>query len=194
MMRGTTLGSVSLSAEQFADDQAYALNNSRAMQGLTSKQYRFATFVFQGHSLAEAYRQAGYGVDMNELTRAKEGARLARHPLVVAKLTELRREVDKQTTLAPSLSRTWITEGIMAIAQSGDKDSTRLAAYIALGKVVGIDLFRETVTHETKTRTIDEIDAELRARLKDLQPVIDGTSRHTETLPATSDRRRKPKA
>lgn len=172
------------------------LDQSDALQGLTSQMQLFVTHVFSGMNYTEAYRAAGYGEGLSPDRIGVRAHELAHHPKVQGKLAELRQKRDDATTLAPLLSRQWITEGIMSIATKGDKDSTRLAAYIALGKVVGIDLFRETVTHETKTRTIDEIDAELRARLKDLQPVIDGTSRSVDATPALQpgDRRRKPKA
>lgn len=183
-----------MSTDTFSAEPVYALRKDDGLQGLTGKQYRFATMIFQGLSDSEAYRRVYDTSGMNDATIGREAHNLAHSPKVTAKLSELRRESDKLTTLAPQLSRQWILERIMLIAEAGDRDSVKLAALVALGKTVGIDLFRETHVTETRQRTIEEIDAELRARLKDLQPVIEGSSRPTPAADVPGDRRRKPKA
>tara|TARA_R110000868_G_scaffold275096_1_gene534791 strand:+ start:232 stop:510 length:279 start_codon:yes stop_codon:yes gene_type:complete len=90
----------------------------------------------------------------------------------------------------------------MGLATDSDKDSVRLAAYIALGKTVGIDMFRETTRTEKVVRTPEEADAELKRLLSDMMTTVEGTATRIEA-PASSarpvpgaplrDRKRRPK-
>lgn len=193
----------------FAEERSPAsrteLNPDKAFGGLTSKQAKFATLVFSGRNYTEAYREVFDCSNMLETTVQGNAWAMAQKPLVVAKLKELSASRDNQTSLVSSLSRDWITNGIMRIAEFGDKDSTKLAAYVALGKVVGIDLFRETVRTEKVVRTPEEADKELKRLLGEMMVTIEGEA--TEVAPASQpsrkpaptqdptprDRRRKPK-
>jgi hypothetical protein len=174
------------------------LDESDGLQGLTSKQYRFAIACFSGLSDADAYRQAYECSGMTDAAIYSASAQLSRHPLVRAKLQELRVKLDGQTSLAPGLNREFVLNGIMGLAISASKESVRLGAYIALGKTVGIDLFREVHVTERVTRTVEDVDKELREHLTRLQSTIDATAKDV-TPPAASvkpaggrDRRRKP--
>jgi hypothetical protein len=88
----------------------------------------------------------------------------------------------------------------MGLAVSSDKDSVRLGAYQTLGKTVGIDLFRETVRHEQITRSIEDIEQELKQKLDALRAglTIEGKAERVAADSgqpgAGKDRRRKPKA
>ena len=85
----------------------------------------------------------------------------------------------------------------MGLALNADKDSTRLAAYVALGKTIGIDLFRETVVHQKQERSVEDVERELQTRLKDLARTIEGEGREVPAAiegAGRRDRRRKPKA
>jgi hypothetical protein len=84
---------------------------------------------------------------------------------------------------------------------NADKDSTKLQAYIALGKTVGIDLFREVHVTERITRTPEDVDRELLDHINKLKPVLEGQARDVtpngaaKIKPGSSsgrDRRRKP--
>ena len=89
---------------------------------------------------------------------------------------------------------------------TGEKESNRLNAYVHLGKVAGIDLFRETTRVERVDRTAEDVDRELKAKLQALMNgmTIDGTASSVPAAPASSapikptpvglkrDRRRKP--
>lgn len=180
------------------------LDESDGLQGLTSFQYRFAVASFSGLNDTDAYRSITDVSNMTETTIRGNAARLAQHPLVRAKLQELRVKLDGQTSLAPGLNREFVLNGIMGLAISAQKDSTRLAAYIALGKTVGIDLFREVHVTEKITRTVEDVDKELREHLTRLQSTIDGQARDVTPAPGSKivpkeaagrrDRRRKPTA
>lgn len=170
--------------------------SSEGLQGLTPRQFQFATRVFQGASAIDAYREV-YGVtNENMATVAPNASRLLTNAKVQAKLKELRERVDEQTTLAPFLTREWILNGVARLAQHATKESVQLGAYKLLGQTVGIDLFRETTVVERRQRTPDEIDAELRKRLDELSVTIEGraTVKPAQAIEPdkTTDRRRKP--
>ena len=122
---------------------------------------------------------------------------LAANPLVAAKIRELRERSDLQSTLSPDITREFVLNGIKDIALTEPKGSTRLAAYIALGKTVGIDLFREVHVTEKRVRTVEDVETELKDRLAELQrqlTTVEGEARRVDATPAPRDRRRKPKA
>ena len=185
------------------------LDDSDVMQGLTSKMYRLAALSFSGMSDIEAYKAAGYGegADPNrsEAAIGQAAHHAIRHPKVQAKLLELRLQADQQSSLAPYLNRELVINGILGLAMNADKDSTRLQAYIALGKTVGIDLFREVHVTEKITRTPEDVDRELLDHINRLKPVLEGSARDVtppqegaKPVPkgagAGRDRRRKPSA
>ena len=172
------------------------LDESDGMQGLTSKQYQFAIASFSGLSDCDAYRKTYDCSGMNDASIQAKAREVAHHPLVTSKLRELRVKVDAQTTLAPYLSRELVLNGIMGLAATSQKDSVRLAAYIALGKTVGIDLFRDVHVTEHRTRTPEDVDRELLDHINKLNPVLEGKA-NVVAAPASEgakvrDRRRKP--
>lgn len=176
------------------------LDESDALQGLTSQQFHFALYSFMGDNDAEAYRKAyGYqdSVPGSDPALGQRAHVVANNPKVQAKLLELRAKQEVSASLVPLLSKSFVLNGVMQLALKADKDSTRLRAYELLGKTVGIDLFRETHVHEKRERTIEEIDAELKERLKALAPMLEGKAVDvTPAAPATPparDRRRKPR-
>lgn len=172
----------------------FRLKETTALEGLTPGQQLFVSNVMAGMSYAEAYRAAGYSPHGSAEAVGHRAGELAKRPAVQAKLAALRAKRDEASTLAPLLTRQWITEGIMRLAQSADKDATKLAALIALGKIPGVDLFRDVPKPDDNTRSVDEIDRELREALRGLNPVIDGTARRASENPAPAaprDRRRK---
>jgi hypothetical protein len=172
------------------------LDETDGLQGLTSRQYRFAVACFSGLSDADAYRKAYNCEGMTDASVYSASALLAKHPLVNAKLKELRLKVDSQTTLAPYLTRELVINGILSLATTATKESVRLNAYIALGKTVGIDLFREVHVTERVTRTPEDVDKELLDHINRLKPVLEGKA--VDVTPGAkeggtrADRRRKP--
>lgn len=163
------------------------------MEGLTSKQWQFVQRVFNGANHTEAYRQTYDCSRMQDRTVQVSADELARHPAVVAKLSSMRREVERQSTLAPLITREFVLNGIMQIATNGDKDSTRLRAFELLGKTVGVDLFREHIVKTTEERSVADIEAELRRKLQSLKQTIDGTATPIEPPAPVLNRKRKPR-
>lgn len=158
--------------------------------GLTAKQQVFVAMSFSGLSDIEAYRRSYDCGGMTLASIGRQAANVAHHPMVAAKIRQLQGNRDQQSTLASSLSREWIQQRIMKLATDADKDSVKLAALVALGKVVGIDLFRETTRVERIERTPADIDRELEERLGSLAKTIEGNVNTVVENP--SDRRRKP--
>jgi hypothetical protein len=171
------------------------LDDSDAYQGLTSAQHRFVTASISGLNDTEAYRMAFRPVGMSDTALWQAAHTVSQLPQVKAKITELRQKAEAQATLAPNLTREFVTNGIMGLALNATKESVQLGAYIALGKTVGIDLFRDVHVTERVTRTAEDVDKELKARLLELQRTltIEGEARPAEPAPDTRrDRRRKP--
>lgn len=181
---------------QVAAAKRKELDDSDAFEGLTSKQHRFVMHSFSGLSDVAAYRLVYDCRGMNPVVTAHKAAELAHDPLVSAKLRDLRLQVEEQSTLAPTTTRAFVLNGITALALNADKDSTKLRAYELLGKTAGIDLFRDTVRHERTERSVEDVDKELRDRLRELQSTIEGTALEVPSNPSPEerrDRRRKPK-
>lgn len=169
------------------------LDKDRPFEGLNSRQHLFVSLSFSGLSNIEAYRQAYDVQDMPAGTLAERAHLTAYNPLVRAKLKELVTERDKQSTLSSWLTKDWIVNGIANLAQTADKDSTKLAAFVALGKTAGIDLFRETVRHETVSRTVEDVEQELKEKLGAMRAglTIEGKAQQVEDKPTRKKRANK---
>lgn len=177
---------------------AIGLDSHRPLQGLTPAMQVFVSHVMSGMSYIDAYLAAGYAEAATRIATGQKARELANTPIVSAKLRELTARRDDATTLAPLLTREWVVQGIMSIAQAGEKESTKLAALIALAKMPSVGLFKDNATATEAQRSIEDIDAELRAALKNLKPVIDGDARRVGTTVQDEgvrpgDRRRKPR-
>jgi len=171
--------------------------------GMTSKMAKFADLSFSGLSDIEAYRQSYDVSGMTPRSIATKAHEVAHHPLVTSKLRELQQAREAQSILISRLGKEYVLEGIMKIAERGDKDSTKLRALELLGKTAGIDLFRETTRVEHVNRTPEDVERELKARLGEMMKTIEGSARAAEPdspadkpkpAPAAAgrDRRRKP--
>ena len=189
-----------------AEEFSRALDPLRVFQGLTPKQETYALERFSGSGQAEAYRIAYPDTEMTPDQVKRMAYDLDRHPAVVARVAQLTADRMKHSSLLPHLSPEFVTDGIMRTAMFGEKESNRLRAYELLGKVAGIDLFRETTRVERVDRTAEDVDRELKAKLQALMNgmTIDGTASSVPAAPASSapikptpaglkrDRRRKP--
>lgn len=184
------------------DSFTAVLDPLRVFQGLTPKQEAYAMARFRGANQAEAYREA-YGAEgKNANLIGTMASDLDRHPAIVARVGQLTADRMKNSSLLPHLGPEFVTDGLMRLAMTAQKESTKLGALIALGKVAGIDLFRETTRIEKVDRTAEDVDKELKAKLQALMAgmTIEGSA---SSVPASSssskptpagkrDRRRKP--
>lgn len=160
-----------------------------AFEGLTSQQQLFVSHIFSGMSYIEAYQAAGYGASGDIQRMRARAAQLANEPAIQAKLRALRIERDAKATLAPLITRDFVSQGISRIATTAKSEAVQLRAFHLLGQMAGVDLFRPTAEPERKSRTTEEIDAELKRRLDSFTTTIEGKA---TTKPAAPDRRRKP--
>ncbi len=177
--------------------RAPELDQSKFLQGLTNKQEAYCLARIGGASKSEAYRAAYDVAGMVDASIYRAAWDVERNVLVTKRLLELKTERDAQETLAPRVDKDFIINGISAIASGPEvKDSTRLAAFIALGKMAGIDLFREIHVTEKRTRTQAEIDSELAERFAMLAKTINGSvnsvSTNSEQSPALTADQAKP--
>lgn len=176
------------------------------MQGLTAKQEAFAQARFRGANQSEAYREAYGDEGRNANAISTMASDLDRHPAIVSRVTQLTAERMSKSSLSPLLSQEFVTDGLMRLAMTAEKETVRMGSLIALGKVAGIDLFRETTRVERVDRTAEDVDRELKAKLQALMNgmTIEGSASSVpasqpaavKPTPATAkpDRRRKPVA
>ena len=188
-----------------AADFATALNPLRVGQGLTVKQEAYAQARFEGNDGHDSYMIAFKPEGWKRSSVTDAAYLLDRDHRILARVAQLRAERMKHSSLLPFLSPEFVTDGIMRIAMTGEKESNRLNAYVHLGKVAGIDLFRETTRVERVDRTAEDVDRELKAKLQALMNgmTIEGSASSVPASPASSapikpqpaaarDRRRKP--
>lgn len=184
------------------NDFASALNPLRVGQGLTPSQDAYAQARFEGHDSHDAYVIAFKPEGWQRESITRRGYDLDHDSRILARVAQLRAERMKQSSLLPYLSPEFITDGIMRIAMTGAKESVQLQAYALLGKVAGIDLFRETTRVERVDRTPADVDKELKAKLQDLMqgltidaaanPPAPASTKPAPLEPGKRDRRRKP--
>lgn len=164
------------------------------------KQEAYAQARFEGNDGHDSYMIAFKPEGWKRASVTDAAYLLDRDHRILARVAQLRAERMKHSSLLPYLSQEFVTDGIMRIAMTGEKESNRLNAYVHLGKVAGIDLFRETTRVERVDRTAEDVDRELKAKLQSLMAgmTIDATPNPSSSDPvkpqpnAKRDRRRKP--
>jgi len=183
--------------------QLRELDPNDPFQGLTSKQQLFVMHSFSGMSDADAYRAAYDASGMTEKTLWGCAREVAQNPLVKAKIASLQVARDKQTTLAPGITREWVIQGIKEIAtDSTAKQSTRLQAYIALGKTYAAPVFKEPEQSDAKPISTEDMDKRILELLRAGMATIDGVAldvtpakeKAPGNSPAPASRKRKPRA
>lgn len=152
------------------------LQKDKSFDGLTPKQYNYATARAAGATMSEAYRTAyDVGPDTDPVVANWDARTVEAHPLVVKRVRELVARNEAVNSLAPLVTKEWIINGVANIASNEQlKPADRLKAYDMLGRSVGIDLFRDVTVIEKRERTPAEIQAELKAKLESLMPTIEG--------------------
>lgn len=205
MLAVETVQNVTLMLSLGSDpSQTVLLDADDPFDGLTSKQQVFVSLSFSGLSDIESYRRAYDCSGMSAATIARKAIEVAQNPMVRAKLRQLQDKRDAQSTLAPLLNKQIIVNGIHELAKSADKDSVRLAAYIALGKTRAINLFGSDPEPPAKERSPEDIDRQLLDLIRGMRATIDGNARDVTPSPekeappkqqaATASRKRKPRA
>lgn len=171
-----------------AQETRSPLRKDRVMEGLSPRMEAYARARVAGAGKSEAYRSAYNCTNQLDSTVATSAAELEAHPKVVARTRDLVAQRDAQTSHAPAVGRDWVMTGLVKIANDEDqKTSDRIRCYELVGKSAGIDLFRDVTVHEKTTRTVEEIEREIRDRLAKAGVQIDGQSRDVTVLPSVKD-------
>ena len=134
---------------------------------LTRKQEIFACAIADGADQAAAYRASYEAARMSAPAIWTEASQLVRHPEVARRIGELKAEAEqvRQTMLVGR------EEAILAQlekeALTAKTDSARIRAIELLGKHLG--LFTDRVeTKDVSERSADEIEAQIRIRLEQI--------------------------
>ena len=163
--------------------QLQELNPDDPFDGLTSKMQVFVTHSFSGLNDVESYRRSYDCSGMTDATINRRAVETAQHPLVKAKLRQLQDKRDSQSSLAPLLSIDWVASGIRDIAVDKTiKPNVRLAAFIAAGKLRGVNAFGSDPIEQPAQRSVDDIDKQVLALLRGMVGTIDGQA--TDITPA----------
>ncbi len=175
-----------------------------ALQGLTASQQAFVRHIHSGLSATDSYKRAFPYRQHESAGIGQAASALLKDPMVQLKLKELRARSEEQSSLAPLLSREIVAEGIFKLARESQKDSVRLAAYIALGKTREINLFGSDPVEQKRERSPEDIDRQLLDLIRGMRATIDGNARDVTPSPekeappkqqaATASRKRKPRA
>lgn len=179
------------------------LRRDRIDYGLTPNQKAYCQARADGMRILQAYRHAYPNDQSSAETMMRNASTLDADSRVVELVNELQVKKSRQTNLVPEverieITRDWVGQGIARLAADERiKPNIRLSAYVHAGKLTGVDAFREIVVHEKRTRTLEEIDAEIArhlANMKDVTPSAPGAAPmiEQEAKPAARDRRRKP--
>lgn len=187
------------------------LRRERIDFGLTPSQKAYCKGRAAGLGQLDAYRQA-YPNDTSEPgTMSRNAYALDTDSRIVELVNEMQQATAKQSSLVPRVEeehpyihvdKNYVVQGIARLAQdTANKANVRLSAYVHLGKVNGVDAFRDIVVHEKRTRTVEEIDLEIARHLANMIDVTPNSSvnvNQVKTLDAAPvnnkpvDRRRKP--
>lgn len=160
---------------------ARGLREDRAFEGLTNKQLAYCEARMAGMSVVqayiEAYRPGGEPHTVYANATAVEG-----NFRVQAKLRAMMLEKSGKATHLPQIDKEFVLTGIAALALNATKQGDQLRAYEMLGKALG--MFKPEAVEVEQPKTINDIDAQLRDRLKAaLAPVIDVEPNDIEAVP-----------
>ena len=137
--------------------------------GLTEKQERFAHLVSDGQNFSAAYREVYDTSDMSQPSVWREAHRLSRNDKVAMRIAELVAARQEEERLQAHMRAYRVTAHLEEMMATGASENTRLRAAELLGKTVG--LFTEKAPEKKDERSLAELEAELRKRIKGLKEV-----------------------
>lgn len=166
----------------------YGPDESKAFGGLTAQQYSYCELRARGVAKLHAYRQAFANERAVDATIQDAAYKLELLPRIAQTINRMVLADSGKTTLVPRIEVTkdFVLEGITNIATSKTaKDNVRLRAYELLGKTVG--LFKDAEPQQTKTRTLEDIDRELREKLEAMRTIEGAAVRTSKPDGAQAD-------
>lgn len=126
--------------------------------GLTPKEEIFAQEKAKGATNVDAYEAAGYNPGANRQTHKNNGSKVAKRPLVMARIKQLQEAVDSQAILSVEQIQASLTE--MALDDANSKN-VKLKALDQLAKTKGA--YSDNVNvHATGALTIEDKEAALK--------------------------------
>lgn len=180
------------------------LREDRAFRGLTYAQEAYCQARARGSTQIAAYRHAhpdDSSLDVHIGRRAREYEADSR---ICARIRLIVEDISPKTNLVPLITRDFVQQGIAEIATNkAVKDNTRLRAFELLGKMPHIGLFKDDGAPPDKTRSLEEVERELKEKLASIL-TVEGEARRVTPVessgepvessgpPAKRDRRRKP--
>lgn len=146
-----------------------ALRADLPLQGLTPQQEQFAQLVASGVKKSEAYRSAyNVGPDTKANTVNVDACKLAQHPKVSQRISQLNKAQTQQTAHSASDIRAKCVQTLLETLEGEATAAAKLKAVELLGKMAGVDLFRDTLVTQTDDRSAKDIEEELVAKLRSL--------------------------
>lgn len=145
------------------------------MNSLTKKQDSFARSIAAGSALSKAYRDAYDATSMQPRVVWSEASRLAKHPIVTARVQELKAEAEERRRMASLDREEAIIRRLEHEALTARTDGARVKALELLGKHLG--MFTDRVVVDTPERTEEEIERDILGRLSRvlILPATDAT-------------------
>lgn len=141
---------------------------------LTAKQEAFARYIVQGHSLADAYREAYNTDNMKPATIRGEACKLAANPSVSRMVQDLKAQRDRAVMVSAAGMRAWVMERLQHEAMEAETAGARVKALELLGRVAEVDLFGTTPDDKLDRQSAAQLRKILRERIAALSPTIDG--------------------
>lgn len=163
------------------------LREDRAFEGLTHKQLAYCEARMAGMSVVQAYIEA-YKPSEDSKSVYQNATVVESNPLIQSKIRKMLFEKRGETSHLPAIDKEFVLTGVAALALNATKQGDQLRAYELLGKALG--MFKPEVEKVEQPKTVNDIDAQLRDRLKAaLAPVIDVEPNEVETVPAQPEPR-----
>lgn len=137
------------------------------LQGLTPQQEQFAQLVASGVNKTEAYRRTyNVGPDTKPESMTRQAVAVAQNLKVASRIAQLNQAQTRATVHSTSEIRTKCVAGLLETLEGQSTPQAKLKAIELLGKMPGVDLFRDTLVTQADTRTAKEVEQELLAKIK----------------------------
>lgn len=139
-----------------------------AWKGLTSKQRAWINAFVGGMSETEAYRHVYSAEKMKASTVNREASRLMTNHKIAPMVKRRLREKEEAALHSAVSRRRFVIERLVERAKESDTHASEIRALELLGKMAGVDLFRDVSTTSDDIRPKEEVEAEIEKRLKSL--------------------------
>jgi hypothetical protein len=138
---------------------------------LTPKQHKFAELVAGGNSLSDSYRGAYNATNMKPQGIRNEASKLMANQYVTMMVDTLRGRTEAAIQVIEVSTRAKVLAKLEDLMNKAKTESVQLGAAVALGKSVA--LFTDVTQDRSAVKSIEEIDAEIKQRLAELEGMAD---------------------